>query len=173
MVWGAGPPYRPGRPARFFFAVADNAALGDSSAVRAATLASYDAAASGTGGAGVTTFASALADPIALGSDVDQSTTRSLDSSSADFLQAVKQVPSSKDPINFIAVAPGLWRGAGDRIDGLRKCENGLRRWPEACIGGSITGSYCRAGHGGPLCAPETRVFTEKLEPVNREQHGD
>ena len=133
--------------------VADNAALGDSSVVRAATLATYDAAASSTGGAGVTTFASALAAPNALGSDVDQSTISSLDSSSADFAQGVKQVPSNKDPLYFVKLDPGMWRGAGDRIDGLRQCKNTAGAWLDACVGGSVFGEYCAPGHTGPLCA--------------------
>ena len=145
--------------------MADNAALGDSSAVRAATLAAYDAAASGTGGAGVTTFAAALAAPNALGSDVNQSTISSLDSSSADFLQAVKQVPSGKPPVYFVTLDLGMWRGAGDRIDGIRKCENALRKWPEACVGGNVVGDYCRAGHRGPLCAQEIKAFIEERIP--------
>ena len=123
--------------------LADNTALGDPSAVRAATLSAYDAAASGSGGTGVTTFAAALAAPNALGSDVDQSTISSLDSSSTDFLQAVKQVPSGKEPIYFITLDPGMWRGVGDSIDGLRKCKNTAGSWPDACVGGGVFGEVC------------------------------
>ena len=142
--------------------VADNAALGGPSAVRAATVATYDAVASGTGGAGVPNLAAALAAPSALDSDMDQSTISSLDSSSADFFQAVKQVPSGKEPIYFIALDPGMWRGAGDRIDGLRECKNTAGTWLDACVGGGVFGEYCAQGHTGPLCAVcETNHFKD------------
>ena len=134
--------------------VTDNAALGGPSAIEAAAVATYDAAASGTGGTGVTTFVAALAHPDALGSDVDQSTISSLDSSSADFIQAITQVPSGKAPIYFITLPPGMWRGVGDSIDGLVKCENSAGEWFAACVGGSnFDTGYCREHHAGPLCA--------------------
>ena len=93
---------------------------------------------------------------------MDQSTVSSLDSSSADFLLAVKQVPSSKEPMYFITLDPGMWRGAGDRIDGLRECKNTAGSWLDACVGGGVFGGYCAQGHTGPLCAVcETSHFKD------------
>ena len=131
---------------------AENPALGDPSAIKAAAVETYDAAASGTGGTGVMTFAAALSD--ALGSDLDQSTISSLDSSSADFSQAITEVPSGKDRIYFVTLPPGMWRGVGDSIDGLTTCENSAGEWLAACVGGSnFDTGYCREHHVGPLCA--------------------
>ena len=35
---------------------------------------------------------------------------------------------------------PGKWRGAGDRVDGLRTCKNTATSWLEACVGGDVVG---------------------------------
>ena len=89
------------------------------SSVQAAALSTYTAAIAG-GGA----FETALEDGSKLGTSA--SYTSSLASDDADFSQVVSEQLSSEqlsNPFMSVKIMAGWWRGAVDRIDGVRECK--------------------------------------------------
>ena len=62
------------------------------------------------------------------------------------------------EPFKTVEIKPGMWRGAVDRIDGVRECKNTATSWPDACLGGTDFDKYCREGHEGPLWYVRVRV---------------
>lgn len=94
----------------------------------------------------------ALEDASKLGTSA--SYTSSLASDHADFSQVVGEQLSSEqvsNPFWSVKIMAGWWRGAADRIDGVRECKNTGSKWAEACLGGTTFGDYCRKGHRGPM----------------------
>ena len=132
----------------------ENSAVGDLDAIKAAAVSDYDAAAIATSGAGSFSFADSLESN--LGAAIMSSYTSSVDSTDASFSQVVTEKMSSEqlaNPFKSVEIKPGMWRGAVDRIDGVRECRNTATSWLEACVGGTVVGQYCTSGHEGPLCA--------------------
>ena len=130
----------------------ENSAVGNLNTIKNAAVSDYDAAAIATSGAGSFSFADSLESN--LGAAIMSSYTSSVDSTDASFSQVVTEKMSSEqlaNPFKSVEIEPGMWRGAADRIDGVRECKNTGSKWAEACLGGTTFGDYCRKGHRGPM----------------------
>ena len=137
----------------------ENSAVGDLDAIKAAAVSDYDAAAAATSGAG--SFADSLESNLGAAMSSYASSVASTDAS---FSQIVTEKMSSEqlsDPFKTVEIKPGMWRGAVDRLDGVRECKNTATSWLEACLGGTDFGTYCREGHVGPLCAVCSSGFSK------------
>jgi len=137
----------------------DNSAVGDLDAIKAAAVSDYDAAATAASGAG--SFADSLASNLGV---TMSSYASSVASTDASFSQIVTEKMSSEqlsNPFKTVEIKPGMWRGAVDRIDGVRECKNTATSWPDACLGGTDFDKYCREGHEGPLCAVCSSGFSK------------
>ena len=64
---------------------------------------------------------------------------------------------SGEHQFKSLAIASGWWRGAYDKINGVRECRNSVSAWQHACVGGTEFAeegdSYCLEGYTGPLCS--------------------
>ena len=77
------------------------------------------------------------------------------------------------EPFKTVEIKPGMWRGAVDRIDGVRECKNSATSWPDACLGGIDFSAYCREGHEGPLCAVCKDAYFKDKDTKMCEECGD
>ena len=149
----------------------ENSAVGDLDAIKAAAVSDYDAAAAATSGAG--SFADSLESNLGAAMSSYASSVASTDAS---FSQIVTEKMSSEqlsDPFKTVEIKPGMWRGAVDRIDGVRECKNSATAWPEACLGGTDFSAYCREGHEGPLCAVCKDTYFKDKDTKMCEECGD
>jgi hypothetical protein len=149
----------------------ENSAVGDLNAIKNAAVSDYDAAAIATSGAG--SFADSLASNLGAAMSSYASSVVSTDAS---FSQIVTEKMSSEqlsEPFKTVGIKPGMWRGAVDRIDGVRECKNSATAWPEACLGGTEFSAYCREGHEGPLCAVCKDAYYKDKDTKMCEECGD